>query len=166
MEFALAAGASVIATTSSDEKGARLSSLGARHVINYKTTQNWGEVAKSLTPGSQGVDVVVDVGGSSTVAQSLKAVRIDGLVALTGILGTSENVPSIMDGLTHLCMTRGFLLGTRAQFRAMNAFIDEKGVKPVVDRVFGFGEVKEAYDFLDSQRHFSKVVIDVASSLS
>ncbi|KAL3433353.1 hypothetical protein BDV09DRAFT_205398 [Aspergillus tetrazonus] len=164
LQFALATGASVIATTSSDLKAKRLSSLGAHHVINYKTTPNWGEVAKSLTPNKRGVDIVVDVGGQSTVSQSLKAVKADGLVALAGLLGASENaqVPSIMDGLTYLCTTRGFLLGMREQFREMNALIDEKLIKPVVDdRVFGFAEIREAYEYLEQQRHFSKVVIDV-----
>ncbi|KAL4904180.1 hypothetical protein BDW74DRAFT_185813 [Aspergillus multicolor] len=162
LQFAVATGATVIATSSSDSKGARLSSLGAQHIVNYKTTPNWGEVAKSLTPNNRGFDIVVDVGGPSTVAQSLKAVNTDGLVALTGLLGASENVPSIMDALTHLCTTRGFLLGTREQFREMNALIDEKGIKPVVDdRVFAFAEVKEAYEYLEQQKHFSKVVIDV-----
>lgn len=127
------------------------------------STPDWGEVAKSFTADSRGVDLVVDVGGPSTVSQSMKAVRPDGIVALTGLLGAGEeNVPSVMDGLVHLCTTRGFLLGTRVQFEDMNAFIDEKGIKPVVDeKVFGFKEVKEAYDYLESQKHFSKVVIDV-----
>ncbi|KAL4919699.1 hypothetical protein BDW62DRAFT_209636 [Aspergillus aurantiobrunneus] len=163
LQFAIASGATVIATTSSPAKAEKLSSLGADHVINYKTTPNWGEVAKSLTPGNRGIDIVVDVGGPSTVAQSLKAVRADGVVALSGFLGAgTTEVPSIMEGLVHFCSTRGFLLGTRAQFAEMNRFIDEKGIKPVIDeRVFAFGEVKEAYDYLDSQKHFSKVVIDI-----
>ena len=90
--------------------------------------------------------------------------KADGLVALAGLLGASENaqVPSIMDSLTYLCTTRGFLLGTREQFREMNALIDEKLIKPVVDdRVFGFAKIREAYEYLGQQRHFSKVVIDV-----
>ncbi|KAL3481100.1 alcohol dehydrogenase [Aspergillus californicus] len=164
LQFALASGATVIATTSSDSKGEKLKALGAQHVINYRTTSNWGEVAKSLTPENRGADVIVDVGGLSTVAQSLKAVRTDGVIALAGVLGAGgeENVPSIMDALTYLCTTRGFLLGTRTQFREMNRFIDEKGIKPVVDeRVFGFGEVREAYELVGAQQHFSKVVIEI-----
>ncbi|KAI9374190.1 alcohol dehydrogenase [Aspergillus egyptiacus] len=162
LQFALACRATVIATTSSDAKATKLTALGAHHILNYKTTTNWGEVAKSLTPGNRGVDIVVDVGGPSTVAQSLKAVRPDGVIALAGLLGagTVTDVPSIMDGLTYLCTVRGFLLGTRAQFREMNRFIEERGIRPVVDeRVFGFGEVKGAYEYLGGQRHFSKVVI-------
>jgi NADPH:quinone reductase-like Zn-dependent oxidoreductase len=142
----------------------RLKELGASHVLNYKTTANWGEIARSLTPDSRGVDIVVDVGGPSTVGQSLKAVRTDGVVSLAGLLGagTEANVPSIMDALSHLCITRGVLLGTRVQFREMNQFIDEKGIRPVVDeRVFTFKEVKGAYDYMEAQRHFSKIAIDI-----
>ncbi|CEL10526.1 hypothetical protein ASPCAL13644 [Aspergillus calidoustus] len=164
LQFALASGATVIATTSSEAKAVKLKELGASHVLNYKTTANWGEIAKSLTPDSRGVDIVVDVGGPSTVGQSLKAVRTDGVVSLAGLLGagTEANVPSIMDALSHLCITRGFLLGTRVQFREMNQFIDEKGIRPVVDeRVFTFKEVKGAYDYMEAQSHFSKIAIDI-----
>jgi D-arabinose 1-dehydrogenase-like Zn-dependent alcohol dehydrogenase len=67
-----------------------------------------------------------------------------------------------MDALSHLCITRGVLLGTRVQFREMNQFIDEKGIRPVVDeRVFTFKEVKGAYDYMEAQRHFSKIAIDI-----
>lgn len=71
IQFAVGAGAIVIATTSSDEKAKELKTLGAQHVINYKTTPNWGEVAKDLTPSRAGVDHVVEVGGSGTLAETI-----------------------------------------------------------------------------------------------
>ncbi|KAL4947763.1 hypothetical protein BDW69DRAFT_204030 [Aspergillus filifer] len=164
LQFALAANATVIATTSSPTKASKLKSLGAHHVINYKLIPGWGSVAKSLTPDSRGVDIIIDVGASSTIAESLKAARTDGMIALTGLLGgaAQSSDPGIMAGLMYLVRTRGVLLGTRRQFEEMNRFIEEKGIKPVYDeRVFKFGEVKEAFEFLEQQRHFSKVVIDV-----
>lgn len=159
MQFALAAGATVIATTSSAEKMQRLQSLGAHHVINYREDANWGETAKKLTPGGRGVDVVVDVAGPATLEQSLKAVRPDGLISITGLLGAGDP-PSMLACLAHGCVARGVLLGTKAQFEEMNAFVGEKGVKPLVDeRVFEFHEVKEAYEYLMGQKHFSSVCI-------
>lgn len=159
MQFAMAAGATVIATTSSAEKMQKLRSLGAHHVINYREDANWGETAKALTPDARGVDVVVDVGGSATLEQSLKAIRLEGLVSITGLLGEGEP-PSIMTCMAHGCVARGVLLGTKAQFEEMNAFIQEKGVKPLVDdRAFGFHEVKEAYKYLMGKNHFSNVCI-------
>jgi D-arabinose 1-dehydrogenase-like Zn-dependent alcohol dehydrogenase len=68
-QFAKAAGAKVIATTSSPEKAEKLKQLGADHVINYKEDPNWGETAKKLTPGGEGVHHVIEVGGPQTVAQ-------------------------------------------------------------------------------------------------
>ncbi|KAL4939317.1 hypothetical protein BDV06DRAFT_231108 [Aspergillus oleicola] len=164
LQFALAAKATVIATTSSPSKASKLRSLGAHHVINYKDEPNWGSTAKSFTPNSRGVDIIIDVGGSSTIAESLKAARTDGMIALTGLLGgaAQPSDPSIMAGLMSLVRTRGVLLGTRRQFSEMNCFIEEKGIKPVYDdKVFNFQEAKEAFEFLESQKHFSKVVIDV-----
>ena len=72
IQFAKAAGATVIATTSSDEKAKRLEKMGADIVLNYKTDPNWGETAKRLSPGKAGVDIIVEVGGPGTMAQSLK----------------------------------------------------------------------------------------------
>lgn len=81
VQFAKAAGARVIATTSSAEKADQLKKLGADHVINYKETPNWGEQAKGLTPGGRGVEHVVEVGGPTTMAQSLKAIARDGVIS-------------------------------------------------------------------------------------
>lgn len=155
----------MIATTSTNAKAERLKALGARHVINYREQRNWGDMAKSMTPDGEGVQFIVDVGGLSTMAQSFKAIQTGGLIALAGMLGKSEDgqpVPSIMDCQVNACTTRGFLLGTRDQFREMNDFIDQHGVRPIVDeQLFDFIQAKEAYRLLDTQKHFSKVCIRI-----
>ena len=164
MQFAVAAGATVIATTSSAAKELRLKDMGAHHTINYRTTPDWGAVVKSLTPNNKGADIIVDVGGASTVAQSLIAVRPDGLVACAGVLGDAPDgkVPTVLDGLWAGCTVRAVIIGTRKMFRAMNAFVEEKGVKPVLDeRVFGFEEVPEAYRYMTDAKHISKVGIEL-----
>lgn len=143
----------------------KLKALGAQHVINYRADPKWGETAKSLSSDGKGVNVVVDVGGLSTLSQSFNAVRIDGMVAVTGLLGGSNGqdaVPTMMDCLYKVCTARGIVLGTRDQFREMNAFVEEKGIRPVVDeKVFGFHEAREAYEYLQQQHHFSKVCIQL-----
>jgi NADPH:quinone reductase-like Zn-dependent oxidoreductase len=70
VQFAKAAGAKVIATTSSAAKGEKLKSLGADHVINYKEVSNWGEEAKKLTPGGRGVQHILEVGGPNTMVSN------------------------------------------------------------------------------------------------
>ncbi|PYI30420.1 GroES-like protein [Aspergillus indologenus CBS 114.80] len=162
-QFALAAGATVIATTSSDTKAQRLQALGAHHVLNYRRNPKWGESARQLTPDGKGVHLVVDVGGLSTASQSLKAVRPEGVIAMTGLLGGApdSNVNTLIDCLVNLCTVRGVLLGTRQQFEEMNQFIEEHRIQPAIDdRVFGFEEVEEAYRYMDEQRHFSKLPTD------
>lgn len=81
-QLALAAGARVIATSSSDEKLARMQKLGvaAADCINYKTCPEWAAKVRELT-GGEGVDHVVEVGGPNTVTQSIKATRFSGEIS-------------------------------------------------------------------------------------
>jgi threonine dehydrogenase-like Zn-dependent dehydrogenase len=74
LQFARAAGARVIATSSSEEKLEKLKRLGADSVINYKAMPDWGQKVKELTDG-RGVDHVIEVGGPGTLAQSITACR-------------------------------------------------------------------------------------------
>ncbi|KIW01338.1 uncharacterized protein PV09_07110 [Verruconis gallopava] len=164
LQFAVAAGANVIASTSSDEKAERLLALGASHVINYRQTPRWGEVAKGMTPGKQGVDIVVDVGGENTLGESMKAVKVNGLVVAAGLVaGTVENEkPALIDTLWNLCIVRGVLLGTRNQFKEMNRFVEVKGIDLAVDeKVFDLKDARRAYERLQQQQHFAKVVIRI-----
>lgn len=119
-------------------------------------------MVKSLTTNGKGVDIVVDVGGASTLQQSLKAVRVDGMIAVAGLLGDAPDgrVPTLLDTIFYCCNARGLLLGSRKQFKDMNAFIEKHGIRPVVDdTVFDLASVKGAYAYLERQKHFSKVGI-------
>jgi NADPH:quinone reductase-like Zn-dependent oxidoreductase len=96
-----------------------LKKLGADHVINYKETPNWGEEAKRLTGGA-GVEHVIEVGGATTVTESLKAVAIGGLVTIIGwVGGEGETGPSFPQILSSMAVVRGIVVGSREQFEAM-----------------------------------------------
>jgi NADPH:quinone reductase-like Zn-dependent oxidoreductase len=101
VQFAKAAGAKVIATTSSSAKADVLKRLGADYVLNYKETANWGEEAKKIS--GIGVDFVIEVGGPTTFGQSLKAVKIGGTVAIIGFVGGATEGPGCMEILGNLC---------------------------------------------------------------
>lgn len=165
LQFAKAAGARVIATTSSKEKEELLKKLGADHVINYKETPNWGETAASISASTGGVQHVVEVGGPSTLAQSLKAIAIDGVITIIGFIGGgAEKQPTFLDCLNNLCTVRGVLVGSRSQMEDMVLAIEGNDIKPVVDeKVFEFEELKEAYEYMWAQKHFGKLVVKVAS---
>lgn len=168
IQFAKAAGAIVIATTSSDAKSKKLKEMGADYVINYKTTENWGEVAKSMTPGEVGVDHILEVGGPGTMAQSLKALKIEGVISIIGFLGGPEakDQPSMLDALQYVATIRGLLVGSRQQFVDMNRAIDANNIHPMVDEtIFKFEDATKAMQYQWEQKHFGNVVIQVGGRL-
>ena len=131
-------------------------------MINYRETPDWGESVKTLTADGKGAHIVVDVGGASTLQQSLKAVRVDGLIAATGILGDAPDgkIPTVLDCIFFCCSVRGLFLGSRKQFSEMNRFIETHDIKPFLDqKTFDMASTKEAYTFLMEQKHFSKIGI-------
>ncbi len=141
-----------------------LKDLGAEHVINYKTDASWGETAKKLTPNGVGCAHILEVGGPKTMAQSLKAVRAEGVISVIGFLGGfSKEQPSFLEALTNVCTVRGVMVGSRQQFEDMNEAIDANNIKPVVDeKSFGLEEVKEAYQYMWDQKHFGKLTIKIS----
>lgn len=164
IQFAVAAGATVVATTSSKEKAEQLKKLGATHVINYRETPNWGEVARSLTPEGTGFDHVLEVGGPGSLEQSLKAIKLEGVITIIGFLAPSDKQPTLMDALNHICIVRGIFVGSKQQFVEMNRAIDSNKIKPVVDsNIFSFDDIKKAYQYQWDQKHYGKVVIKVAN---
>jgi NADPH:quinone reductase-like Zn-dependent oxidoreductase len=157
VQIAKAAGARVVATSSSDEKLARVKALGADILVNYRTTPEWGAEIARITGG---VDHVVEVGGAGTLQQSFTAVGFNGEVALIGVLtreGNSNPHTLMFKGAS----LRGIFVGSAGMARRLNAFIDAHAIKPVIDRVFDFTDAKAAYAYQASPDLFGKVVIAI-----
>ncbi|MFF7065361.1 zinc-binding dehydrogenase [Pseudomonas sp. NPDC008258] len=158
LQFAKLAGATVIATSSSDAKLERLKALGADHLINYKSTPAWGEKVRELTD-NRGVDHVIEVGGPATLEQSMIAARIGGHVSLIGILtGVAGQLP-LVQALVRQIRLQGVLVGSRAQQQAMVRAIDANGLRPVVDKHFELEQIVEAFRYQESNRHFGKICL-------
>jgi NADPH:quinone reductase-like Zn-dependent oxidoreductase len=157
LQIAKAAGARVIATSSSDEKLERVKALGADAVINYLTTPAWGVEAARITGG---VDHVVEVGGQGTLAQSMQAIGFNGEIAIIGVLSREGNVTP-RDMMFKAGRMRGIFVGSAAMARSLNTAIDANGIKPIVDRVFGFDDAKAAYAYHASPALFGKTVIRI-----
>lgn len=158
LQFARLAGARVIATSSSDEKLARLRGLGAFEGINYKTTPDWDKRVREVT--GTGVDHIVEVGGAATLPKSLKAVRMAGTISLIGNVsghGEVNPVPLLMKN----ARMQGIFVGSREMFEAMNRAIAAQALRPVVDRVFPFEQAREAMHYMESGAHFGKIVIKI-----
>jgi NADPH:quinone reductase-like Zn-dependent oxidoreductase len=157
IQFAKLFGAKVIATSSSDEKLAKVKTLGADVGVNYKTHEDWDKVVLDLTDG-KGVDHVVEVGGVGTLAKSVKAVRVGGHIALIGALNSSGEfnpIPVFMKGIK----MQGIFVGSRAMFEAMNEKIVESKLRPVIDRTFEFDEARAALEYMKTGAHFGKIVV-------
>lgn len=158
-QLALMTGARVIATTGHDEKTERLRKLGVHEVINYRTTPDWGARVRELT-GGRGADLVVEVGGPGTLANSIAAIRYCGHISVVGNLGGKATIDpgTLFAKRASMC---GIQVGSRDMFEAMVRAMEVAKLEPVIDRVFDFPEARAAYQHLESGKHFGKVVIRV-----
>ncbi|KAL7947077.1 NAD(P)-binding protein [Trichoderma barbatum] len=165
LQFAKAVGARVIATTGSSEKIDFLKGLGADHVINYKEDAEWGTTVKALT-GGVGVDHVVEVSGPVSMAQSLNAIKIAGVINLVGYLGGPKgNQPTISDCFTHRCIVRPIAVGSRNLLEELCLAIEAnpEKLRPVIDpKVYRLDQLKEACEYQWSGRHKGKVCIEIS----
>ena len=159
LQFAVHAGLRVIATSSRDDRLERLRALGAAETINYTTEEAWGERARSLASGV-GVDQVLDVGGQSTIEQSIKAVRFGGTITAIGSLSQNAQV-QVTSLFMRSIRLQGIMVGSRAMFQRMNDVFESSAVRPVIDRVFPFDRAPDAFQHLSSQSHLGKVVIRI-----
>lgn len=160
LQFAAAAGAKPIITSSSDEKLTHAKQLGAVGTVNYKTTPDWEVAVRSLT-GGVGVQQVLEVGGKDTLPHALKSLAPGAHIALIGGLsGFGGDIP-VMVLLGGNATASGIYVGSRANFEAMNEFIDEHRVKPVIDKVFDYQDAPKAFDLMASGNFFGKIVIRV-----
>lgn len=158
LQFAAASGAKVIVTSSSDEKIARAKALGAGEGINYKATPEWAKRVRELT-GGHGADLVVDVGGKSSLAQSTQSLAWYGTVAVVGGLsGYDGEIPAV-DLLMKHARAHGIYVGSRADYLAMSAFITAHKLKPVIERTFPFEQYEDALKLMESGGFVGKIVL-------
>lgn len=159
LQIALAAGAKVYATTSSNEKAKRLKSMGVEAVVNYKEEERWGKVINKMTGG--GVDHVLDVGGGTTMVQSIEAAAIGGHIAAIGILGGGRKGTITFPKLffKQLRMT-GLAVGSREMQQKMVNAINISGWKPIIDRSFSLENLADAFRYQESGQHFGKIVAE------
>jgi NADPH:quinone reductase-like Zn-dependent oxidoreductase len=156
LQFARFRGARVIVTSSSDQKLARATGMGAAAVINYKTTPDWPKAVLELTEGL-GADCIVDTVGG--LKETIVAVRVGGTVAFVGLLIGMTAEVDLVTFMGKCARVEAVDVGSREMFEAMNKAIQFHAMRPVVDRVFGFYELREALNYLREAQHFGKVCL-------
>ena len=160
LQFAKAAGARVIATSSSEEKLEKLTRLGADAVINHKAVPDWGRKAKDLTDG-RGVDHVMEVGGPGTLMQSITACRTGGHIALIGVLTGFSGEVAIPALFSNQIRISGISIGSRTDQEDMIRAITANRLRPVIDRSFALQDIGDAFAHYESQKHFGKVCLEL-----
>ena len=161
LQLAHAAGAKVIVTSSSDAKLARARELGAWETVNYRTTPDWDKEVWKITE-KRGVDHVVEVGGPGTLGKSLNAVAAGGHIALIGVLtGFGPPDVSLFPLVARNARLDGIYVGSWADFQALNAFLTEHQIHPIIDRTFTFDQSRDAFSHMKGAGHFGKIVISI-----
>ena len=162
LAFAKMLGARVIITSSSDEKLDRARALGADVTVNYRKLPDWHEAVLAET-GGLGADLIVDVGGGATIANSVKAAIVGGHISVIGVLTGYEaaNFPLAMVMSRNLRI-QGITVGSIADLDGMCRAIELSGYRPVIDSIYDLNSAAEAVTAMRSQKHFGKIVIRVA----
>jgi NADPH:quinone reductase-like Zn-dependent oxidoreductase len=157
LELAKAAGAQVIATSSSDEKLSRIAGMGAAHTLNYRDIPEWGAHVASEFGGAH---KVVEVGGVGTLQQSINALAPEGEIALIGVL--ADGPPPHP---RQLMMTggsiRGIFVGSVAMAVKLNKYVDAHAIKPPIGGRFAFDKAGAAYAHAWGPDSFGKTVIEL-----
>ncbi len=158
LQLAKILGARVIITSSSDEKLEKAKDLGADETINYQKNSNWGKEVLRLTH-NHGVDLIIELGGAKTLPQTFKACRPGGKIALIGVLSGVVNDLNILPIIMNNLSITGIFVGKREDFEEMNRAISLHQLKPVIDRIFSWENVKDALEYMDSGKHFGKICL-------
>lgn len=160
LQFAKAAGARVVVTSSSDEKLERARALGADDLINYRKTPDWAKEARTLT-GGRGVDHIVEVGGAETFPQAITAARVGGHVAVIGVLSGFVKDVNLGAVMSQNIRISGITVGSRAHFEDMVRAIETNDIHPVIDKRFPLEELPAALKTMQGASHFGKIVLSI-----
>lgn len=160
-QLALLAGARVIITSSSDEKLAKAKALGAHTLINYKTHPDWEKEVLKAT-NNKGVEHVVEIGGIDTLPRSIVAVAQNGVITVVGgVSGFNGALPAAAL-IKKTPIVRGVLIGSREMYERLHAAVGLHSLRPIIDKVYDFGQLKEALQYLKTGAHFGKIVLKIA----
>jgi NADPH:quinone reductase-like Zn-dependent oxidoreductase len=161
VQLAKAHGATVILTSSSDDKLAIGRSLGADHLVNYRDTPDWERAVREITSG-EGADLVLDLGGPESLGRSIRATRMDGHVAIIGVLsGFGDAAIPVGDAMTRQIHLFGVSVGSVAAHRAMSAAVEANGIRPHISHTFDWSELAEAVRVQQANEHIGKIAIEI-----
>jgi NADPH:quinone reductase-like Zn-dependent oxidoreductase len=160
-QIAVAMDLKTVLTSRSEVKLAKARELGVWQTINSVEFPDWDERVLALTD-ARGARLVLDMGLRDGLPRSCRAASFEGTVAIIGVVEGWKTVFEIAPVMNKNLRVRGVETGSRAMFERMNAFFEQKQIRPIISKVFNFGEVDAALDEL-GRSPFGKVVINLAS---
>jgi NADPH:quinone reductase-like Zn-dependent oxidoreductase len=160
LQLAKNLGARVILLSSQDEKLEKARKMGADELINYTKNPDWDKLVMEKTAGV-GADLILELGGAGTLERSMASAKIKGRISLVGILTGIEGQINPMPILRKSLAVNGIYVGSREMQENLHATLETSKIHPVIDREFRFDQAKEAYEYMQSGRHFGKIVIKV-----
>ncbi|MCC9138189.1 zinc-binding alcohol dehydrogenase family protein [Pontibacter silvestris] len=158
VQFALATGAQVWVTSGSEEKIEKARDLGAKGGVNYKT-ENW---ANELRNKAGGFDVMIDSAGGEGFAQLIKLANPGGRIGIYGRTAGTIRELNPSEIFWKQISIIGSTMGTAIDFASMVKFINEKKIKPIVDKVLPLKEAEQAFRHMDESKQFGKIVLKVS----
>ncbi len=142
-----AAGLVVYVTSRSEEKRARALELGAAAVFEH------GGRLPHL------VDAVIETVGKATWGHSLKALRAGGTIVVSGATSGADPSADLARVFWRQLSIRGSSMGTLNEFREMCRFLEQTGVKPLVDSEYSLSDAPAALERLEAGANFGKIVV-------
>jgi NADPH:quinone reductase-like Zn-dependent oxidoreductase len=161
VQLAKAQGATVVLTSSSDEKLEVGRTLGADHLVNYVTDPDWEKAVRKIT-GGDGADLVVDLGGQHTLGRSVRACRSDGSVAIVGVLSGFGNADfPISDAMTRQIHLFGVAVGSVGAHRELSRAVAATGLRPHISHTLHWSELAEAQRVQKANEHIGKIALTI-----
>lgn len=160
IQIALASGARVIATTSSETKAEKLRAIGVQDIIDYRKTPNWEEEVLKLTQG-KGVNHVLEVVGGDSINRSIQSITYQGNIYIIGLMESLTSEVSIFSILQKQARLQGIFVGHRRSLEDMVKAFEVNQIKPIIDTVYPFEQAREAFKHFE-RGSFGKIVIKVS----
>jgi NADPH:quinone reductase-like Zn-dependent oxidoreductase len=168
LQLAKMLGARVIITSSDDAKLERMRALGADDTINYRQHPDWWKEVLNKT-GGRGADVILNTVGISELDSCLYSCASGARICFIGnnpvAAGRQAEAPKPITRLPLLIIRdltlKGIIVGSRRMFEDLIKSMVQNRIKPVIDRVYEFDQVREAYEYVISGAKIGKVVIRI-----
>ena len=130
-------------------------------VINYHEYPDWSNEVLRLTNG-RGADLILEIGGKSTIRESLRAVAFAGHLAVVGGLsGWTYDQVEYLELLTKFVTTHGIYVGSKRNLIDLLEFVDKNSIAPYISTRFKFQDAPSAFYEMESGRHVGKIIIDI-----